>query len=77
MTTTLRNWHWTRWLRLGVAAAFVGQGFASGDAVAYAFGAFFGIQAIFNIGCYTGGSCATTTTDNTATKQDITYQEIQ
>lgn len=73
----LKNWHWTRWLRAAIAGAFIAQGFASGDTMAYAIGAFFGIQAIFNVGCFGVGTCAPATSSNNDKNKDITYQEIR
>lgn len=75
--STLRNWHWTRWLRAGIAGAFIAQGFAGGDTMAYAFGAFFGIQAIFNVGCCGVGACTPVASTTNDTNKDITYQEIR
>lgn len=73
--STLRKWHWTRWLRAAIAGAFIAQGFAGGDAMAYAIGSFFGIQAIFNVGCFGVGTCAPATI--ATNDKDITYQEIR
>lgn len=76
--SALRNWHWTRWLRAAIAGAFIAQGFSGGDTMAYAIGTFFGIQAIFNVGCFGAGTCAPATTSTTRDKnEDITYQEIR
>lgn len=73
----VRHWHWTRWLRLGIAAAFVAQGFFGNDAMAYAFAAFFGIQAVFNMGCCGVGTCAPAAPNDSEKVQDITYREIR
>lgn len=73
----LKNWHWTRWLRAAIAGEFIVQGFASGDTLAYAIGAFFGIQAIFNAGCFGMGNCAPATGTTTNMQKDTTYQEIR
>jgi hypothetical protein len=73
----LKNWHWTRWLRAAIAGAFIAQGLASGDTMAYAIGAFFGIQAIFNVGCFGAGTCAPAASTNNDKNKDITYQEIR
>lgn len=75
--SALRNWHWTRWLRAAIAGAFLAQGVASGDTMAYAIGAFFGIQAIFNVGCFGVGTCVPATSATNDKNKDITYQEIQ
>lgn len=71
----LRNWHWSRWLRLGIGLAFIGQGFASGEAFAFGAGAFFSIQAILNTGCCFAGSCAPGR--KTMTENELTYHEVK
>jgi hypothetical protein len=73
----LKNWHWTRWLRAVVAGAFIAQGIAGGDGMAYAIGAFFGIQAILNVGCWGTGGCVSTTPDMDDSGKEINYQEIR
>jgi hypothetical protein len=44
--------------------------------MAYAIGAFFGIQAIFNVGCFGAGTCAPAASATEDKNKDITYQEI-
>ncbi|MCW5899130.1 MAG: hypothetical protein KIT10_07645 [Flavobacteriales bacterium] len=73
----LKNWHWTRWLRAAMAGVFIAQGFASGDGIAQAIGAFFGIQAIFNTGCFGTGTCAPATATRNNSERDIIYHEIR
>lgn len=74
---TLLQWHWMRWLRLLAALAFLGQGIASSDPIAYGAAAFFGIQAVLNTGCCAVGSCATPPIRNTKTAtDDPAYQRI-
>jgi hypothetical protein len=65
-----------RWLRLLAAAAFLGQGIASADPIAYWAAAFFGIQAVFNTGCCAVGSCATSPIRKNIGTNDPTYQRI-
>lgn len=60
MMRTLVIWHWTRWLRLGVAGVFLAQGFHSGDGLALAIGALLAWQGLFNVGCSSSGQCAMT-----------------
>lgn len=71
----LRNWHWSRWLRLGIGLAFIGQGIADGEAFAFAAGAFFSLQAILNAGCCVTESC--TPARSTMSDNDITYHEVK
>jgi len=75
--TILRNWHWSRWLRLGIAGAFIAQGAHGGDGVAYALGAFFGIQAVLNTGCCGVATSAPAARPASGNDQATTYQEIR
>jgi hypothetical protein len=74
--SALLQWHWSRWLRLLAGMAFLGQGFASGDAFAYGAGAFFSLQAILNTGCF-AGTCAPTPARAASKDDEPTYQEIK
>ena len=58
MGTLLSGWGMVRWIRLGLAVALLMAGIASGDTVAYAASALFGLQAMFNFGCC-GAACTT------------------
>lgn len=58
MSALLASWGWMRWIRLGLALAFLMAGVQNGDPVAYMAAAFFGVQAIFNLGCC-GATCRT------------------
>lgn len=72
------NWHWTRWLRLGLAIAFLAQGLVSGEGVAWAAGVLLGLQAVLNVGCCTiGRACDVQRPQRTERKDDVTWQEIR
>ena len=51
MIALLRNWHWSPWVRAGLAGAFLAQAVFGNDAMAFVPAAFFGVQALFNLGC--------------------------
>jgi hypothetical protein len=51
------NWYVTRWVRLGFAIFLFSQAYILQDWMFIVFGAFFLIQAIFNLGCCTN-SCS-------------------
>ncbi|MBK9177203.1 MAG: hypothetical protein IPM46_12895 [Flavobacteriales bacterium] len=75
----LRNWDFQRALRLVFALVFLAAAITNQEPVAYAAAAFFGMQAVFNIGCC-GAACAPRT-ERSATKgparKEITYEEIR
>jgi hypothetical protein len=48
-----------RWLNGAVAVAFLVQAVLSDDGFAYALAAFFGLKALFNMGCFASEGCAT------------------
>ena len=65
-----------RWLRLLAAIVFLGQGLASGDAIAYWAAAFFGVQAVLNTGCCAVGTCSAPTVRKQIPTDEPTYQRI-
>lgn len=66
MIASLRRWHWSRWLRAGMAVAFIGQGWSGHDPMAFLIGGFFGVQALFDLGCGMNGCRAPQSNDVTA-----------
>jgi len=49
------NWHWMRFLRLGLALFLFYNAYETHEWFFIAFGAFFLFQAIFNLGCGPNG----------------------
>ncbi len=75
----LRNWDLARGLRLVLAVGFLAAGIANHEPVAYTAAAFFGMQAVFNIGCC-GAACTPGPVSCTAKGpaiKEITYEEIR
>jgi hypothetical protein len=74
----LHNWHATRWLQLAASLMFLFAGLSRNDGVALFASAFFGIQAIFNVGCCGMAACAprTRTLTKNEAPQDIQFEEI-
>jgi hypothetical protein len=74
----LHNWHATRWLQLAASLMFLFAGLSRNDGVALFASAFFGIQAIFNVGCCGMAACAPRSRPmNTGqAPQDIHFEEI-
>lgn len=75
--TSLARWDWLRWLRLGIGAAFLIEGWRSGSGFAFAAGALFTMQAVLNIGCPLTGSCAAPQSSASPESNEITYNEIK
>lgn len=73
------GWHPMRWVQLVLAIVFLFNGVVRGEGIALAAAAFFGIQALFNVGCCAMGGCATSAAPRTATKvtEDITCEEVK
>ncbi len=75
----LQNWDITRWIRLGLAVMFLVAGILKADTLAYFAAGFFGLQAVFNVGCC-GMSCAPSRTDRTNSAEtaitDVQFEEI-
>ncbi|MBL7980571.1 MAG: hypothetical protein JNL52_02055 [Flavobacteriales bacterium] len=76
MIAQLLNWHWSRWLRAGVALAFAAQAVFGDDAMAFIPAAFFGAQAVFNLGCGMNG-CSTPQSKTAENEKAVEYTEIR
>ncbi|MBP6574340.1 MAG: hypothetical protein KA230_07815 [Flavobacteriales bacterium] len=76
----ITNWDATRWLRLVLAIIFLIAGISQQEPVAYVAAAFFGVQALFNVGCC-GASCASTHTPDPRTTniptREVIYEEVK
>lgn len=58
MNHLFRDWSAARWLRLVLAGVFLAAAISEGEMLAYVAAAWFGIQAIFGLGCCSM-ACAT------------------
>jgi len=76
MIASLRRWHWSRWLRAGVAVAFIGQGWSGHDPMALLIGGFFGVQALFDLGCGTNG-CRVPRSGTAAKGSEVDFTEVR
>lgn len=74
----LTNWHFMRWLRLGLGL-FVGiQAIQLHDALAGMVSAFFLFQVVTNTGCCGAGGCAvTSTSQKEKLAEPVDYEEIK
>jgi hypothetical protein len=80
-TRLLTDWHAMRWLRLAFAIVFLIAGIAQHEPVGYAAAAFFGFQALLNVGCC-GAACApqrsrTGEVVGQPAAADVSYEEIK
>ncbi len=75
----LKNWTFMRVLRLGFAVMFLAAAITRHEPIAWFAPVFFGVQAIFNIGCCGIGACQTVNTARTAPDLNttVTYEEIK
>lgn len=68
--TLLHNWHFMRWLRLGLGLFFVYRAITESDNISGFFGAFLLFQAATNTGCGPAGCTPQKPADeNTAWKE--------
>jgi hypothetical protein len=58
MTTLLKNWHFMRLLRAGIALWAFAEVWRTGDLPMLFLGSIFALQAIFDIGCCGASGCA-------------------
>jgi hypothetical protein len=75
----LTGWSAQRWLRLVFAVVFLVAGISGREPVAYVAAAFFGLQALLNVGCCGVSTCAPRVNEVATLKdapQDVVYEEI-
>lgn len=75
----LRDWSFARVLRAAFAAMFLAAAITRHEPIAWFAAAFFGMQAVFNIGCCGIGTCqpGTRTTSAPDLNAPVTYEEIR
>ena len=72
------SWHFMRLLRLVVGISFVVTVFVQHDGVAVAFGSFFFLQALFNVGCCGANGCNTNYSSPKDNKQQqVIFEEVK
>lgn len=76
--TLLSNWHFMRWLRLGLGS-FVGyQSIMAHDPLAGFIAAFLLFQAVSNTGCGGVGGCAVpSSAKKNSTVEDVEFEEVK
>lgn len=73
----MQGWDFARVLRAGLAVAFLGAGVTGADGLALLAGGFFGLQAVFNVGCC-GAVCASPSGAGREPRPErIQYEEIE
>jgi len=70
------NWHFMRFVRLGLGIAIIAQAIANKDALFIFLGAAFTAMAIFNYGCCGASGCYTPIKKTSNTTNDISYEEV-
>ncbi len=82
MTTLLKNWHFMRLLRAGIAVWAFAEVWRTGDTLMLFLGSIFAVQAIFDIGCCGAAGCAAPRSNDRAsgTKQgaeEVSFEEVK
>ncbi len=84
MMTTMRErilngWDFARALRAAFALMFLVAAITRHEPIAWIAAAFFGVQAIFNVGCCGVGTCQPDRSPRPASSLDtpVTYEEIK
>jgi hypothetical protein len=70
------GWNFMRWLRLGLSAVIAYESIMTHDLLFGALSSVLMLQAIFNVGCFTGGACFVPQKKDREQKQ-INYEEIK
>ena len=72
------NWHFMRWLRLGLGLFIAVQAIQNLDALSGLIAVFFLFQAVTNTGCCGAGGCAIPTSSQKQVKtEDVGFEEIK
>ena len=82
MTTLLKNWHFMRLLRAGIALWAFTEVWRTGDLPMLFLGSIFAIQAIFDIGCCGASGCAAPAPgkrgfDATPDAEEVSFKEVK
>ena len=79
MDRILKGWHAMRVLQAVIAVVFLFAAITRNEPVAWFAAIFFGVQALFNVGCCGMGSCSTSATRVTTPlpSEPIVYEEIR
>lgn len=76
--TLLSNWHFMRWLRLGLGMFVAYQAVVAHDALAGFIAAFLLFQAVSNTGCGGVGGCAVPTpSKKSSAVEDVEFEEVK
>ncbi len=79
MDRILHGWSVARWIQLAFAIVFVVAAISNHEPIAWAAAAYFGLQAIFNVGCCATSICAAPAPSKGGTgaaPEGITFEEI-
>ncbi|HRO76100.1 MAG TPA: hypothetical protein PLP27_08150 [Crocinitomicaceae bacterium] len=77
MKEFLKNWNFTRILRLVLGIFIIGQGIADRNWIFIALGILFSLMPLLNIGCCGVSGCDTAVPKQNQKIEDITYEEIK
>lgn len=74
--TIISNWNFMRFLRLGLGIAIIIQSVLAGNWTMGVLGVLFAAMPVFNIGCCGPAGCTAPAKKDSATKKDISYEEV-
>lgn len=82
MELLLKNWHFMRVFRGGLAVFALSEAWRTGEAMMLMVGGILGLQAIFNVGCCGAAGCAAPPANSKVDasnleKTEITYEEVR
>ncbi len=79
MTTLLKNWHFMRILRAGIAIWAITEAVRTGQWILLMPGGIFALQAIFDIGCCGAAGCATPERNSRVDSgtKEVSYEEVR
>ncbi|MDP4284518.1 MAG: hypothetical protein Q8891_08850 [Bacteroidota bacterium] len=76
--TLFTNWHFMRWLRLGLGLFIAFQAIKNHDSLSGFFAAFLLFQAVTNTGCCGARGCSVPSSKTSSDEvQDIKFEEVK
>lgn len=75
--TLLTNWHFMRWLRLGMGLYAAVVALQLHDPLSGFIAALFLFQAVTNTGCCGAGGCAVPNSKMSSTEKEINFEEVK
>ncbi len=76
MINYLKNWNFTRAIRLALGIFIIVQGVQTSQWLFVFLGGLFSLMPLMNVGCGSTAGCSTPFTKTKKSTEDVTYEEV-